>query len=214
MANYAFTTSHKKKGTTLILCIFGGWFGLHQYYVGKIKKGLLYTFTIGLFSIGWIIDIFKILFGAFHDNAGRPLVGAILPKTERTEQNQVILPYSPEPEYIEPSPRDYDSMDRHQSDKNNERIMGLLKKSKMHIENISIKRLESKCQEWKIDTLFISTSRNCSICSEYNRKIYSLFGWNKKYPRLPEFLLEKKCPECSCCIRASMYFPGITTPPK
>lgn len=43
---------------TIFLCtIFGGWFGLHRYMRRQIGMGLLYTFTIGLFCIGWIVDI-------------------------------------------------------------------------------------------------------------------------------------------------------------
>lgn len=73
MAHYTTITSDKNKDTALLLCIFGGLFGLHQFYVGKIGKGLLYLFTFGLFMIGWIIDIFSILSGSFKDNAGAPL---------------------------------------------------------------------------------------------------------------------------------------------
>lgn len=43
---------------TILLCtIFGGWFGLHKYMRKQIGTGILYTFTIGLFCFGWIIDI-------------------------------------------------------------------------------------------------------------------------------------------------------------
>ena len=73
MAHYQTMTSDKNKDTALLLCIFGGWFGLHQYYVGNIGKGLIYTFTFGLFMIGWILDIFRILLGSFRDNTGAPL---------------------------------------------------------------------------------------------------------------------------------------------
>ena len=73
MANYVTNTSDKKRMTALLLCIFFGWFGAHRYYVGKIGTGILYTFTAGLFGIGWIIDIFKILLGTFRDNVGAPL---------------------------------------------------------------------------------------------------------------------------------------------
>ena len=51
----------KDKNKTLILCIFGGIIGLHHFYNKKIGKGLLYLFTCGLFYIGWIIDIIKII---------------------------------------------------------------------------------------------------------------------------------------------------------
>ncbi len=72
-SKYTTMSSDKSKKTALLMCIFGGWFGLHQYYVGNIKKGLLYTFTFGVFCIGWIIDIIKILLGSFRDNVGAPL---------------------------------------------------------------------------------------------------------------------------------------------
>ena len=73
MAHYQTMTSDKNKDTALLLCIFGGLFGLHQFYVGKIGKGLLYLVTGGFFGIGWILDIFSILLGSFRDNTGAPL---------------------------------------------------------------------------------------------------------------------------------------------
>lgn len=63
-------TSERSKGTALLLCIFLGYIGIHQFYVGKAGMGLLYFFTGGLFGIGWIIDIFKIASGTFTDNYG------------------------------------------------------------------------------------------------------------------------------------------------
>ena len=73
MANYVTGTSDKKKSVALLLCIFGGIFGLHYFYVGRFGKGFLYFFTVGLFMFGWIKDIFVILFGNFRDNVGAPL---------------------------------------------------------------------------------------------------------------------------------------------
>jgi restriction system protein len=73
MAHYQTITSDKNKDTALLLCIFGGWLGLHQFYVGKIGKGLLYMITCGFFFIGWGLDIIKILLGTFRDNTGAPL---------------------------------------------------------------------------------------------------------------------------------------------
>lgn len=73
------------------------------------------------------------------------------------------------------------------------------------IENPSIQRLIPKCKEWKTDTLYISTSRNCPLCKQYNCKVFSLYGWNKKYKKLPDFLLQRKCPECGCSIGATLY---------
>lgn len=73
MANYTTQTSDKSKTTALLLCIFLGMFGVHQFYVGKIGKGILYLFTGGIFCIGWIVDIIKIANGSFTDNVGAPL---------------------------------------------------------------------------------------------------------------------------------------------
>lgn len=51
MSNYTTITSDKSKKKALQLCALGGWFGLHQYYVGRIGKGLLYTCTFGIIRI-------------------------------------------------------------------------------------------------------------------------------------------------------------------
>lgn len=93
--------SNKKKSTTLVLCILGGWIGVHQYYVGKIFKGLIYTFTMGLFFIGWIVDIFKILTNNFYDSKRLLLKNDIcitntLPtasSNENTSENKKVISY-------------------------------------------------------------------------------------------------------------------------
>lgn len=74
MATFVTPTSTKKKKTALLLCVFGGFFGLHQYYVGNIGKGFIYTLTVGIFFIGWARDIFKILRGKFADSRGMYLL--------------------------------------------------------------------------------------------------------------------------------------------
>lgn len=73
MPNYVTPTSDKSKTVALLLCIFLGPLGIHRFYVGKIGTGLLYLFTMGLFGIGWIVDIVRILLGTFTDNVGTPL---------------------------------------------------------------------------------------------------------------------------------------------
>lgn len=52
----------RNKWVALFLCLFLGWFGVHKYYEGKVGMGLLYTFTFGLFCIGWFVDILVLLF--------------------------------------------------------------------------------------------------------------------------------------------------------
>ena len=65
--------SKKNKMVALLLCIFLGVLGVHRFYVGKIGTGLLYLFTVGLFGIGWIIDIILIAVGSFKDQFDLPL---------------------------------------------------------------------------------------------------------------------------------------------
>lgn len=49
----------KNKWVSFFLCLFTI-FG-HKFYEGKIGMGILYIFTIGLFGIGWFIDLIRIL---------------------------------------------------------------------------------------------------------------------------------------------------------
>ncbi|MCI8482408.1 MAG: TM2 domain-containing protein [Clostridia bacterium] len=74
MAHYQTITSDKNKDTALLLCIFGGFLGLHYFYVGRMSKGLLLLFTCGIVGIfTWIPDILTISMGNFRDNVGAPL---------------------------------------------------------------------------------------------------------------------------------------------
>lgn len=71
--NYTVVTSDKKKKTALLLCAFGGFLGLHYFYVGRLIKGLLYFCTLGFCGIGWLLDIINVALGNFRDNAKAPL---------------------------------------------------------------------------------------------------------------------------------------------
>ena len=65
--------SRKSKTTALLLCLFLGGVGAHKFYVGKAGAGLLYLFTLGLFGIGWLVDLILIATGSFRDEFDRPL---------------------------------------------------------------------------------------------------------------------------------------------
>jgi TM2 domain-containing membrane protein YozV len=47
----------------LLLTIFLGWSGIQWFMVGRIGKGLLYLFTVGLCCVGWFIDIINQVIG-------------------------------------------------------------------------------------------------------------------------------------------------------
>lgn len=51
------------KESKILITIFGGWFGLHYYLDKNYKKGILYTLTMGIFYVGWIIDIINVVKG-------------------------------------------------------------------------------------------------------------------------------------------------------
>ena len=74
MSQFVTPTSHKSRCTALILCLIGGLFGLHRFYVGKWGTGFLYLITFGFFFIGAIIDFIHILRGTFKDKNGMPLI--------------------------------------------------------------------------------------------------------------------------------------------
>lgn len=48
----------KQLNIAYILLIFFGVLGIHRFYLGRIGTGILYLFTLGLFGIGVIVDVF------------------------------------------------------------------------------------------------------------------------------------------------------------
>jgi len=50
----------KSIGVAYILLIFLGFLGIHQFYLGKIGRGILYLLTAGLFFVGVIVDLFTL----------------------------------------------------------------------------------------------------------------------------------------------------------
>lgn len=72
--DYSSPASHsqspKSKTVALLLCIFLGILGIHRFYVGKIGSGIIWFLTLGVFGIGWIVDIITIILGKFSDVNG------------------------------------------------------------------------------------------------------------------------------------------------
>ena len=69
-----FPAQGKSWVVTLLLAFFGGAFGLHRFYVGKIATGILMLVTFGGLGFWVIIDLIRIVLGGFDDAEGRPLV--------------------------------------------------------------------------------------------------------------------------------------------
>jgi len=66
----------KSKGVAYLLWFFLGFFSAHRFYLGKIGSGLLYFFTLQLFGIGWVIDLFRLggmvdIYNALHFGGGK-----------------------------------------------------------------------------------------------------------------------------------------------
>ena len=57
----------------LLLCLFLGGIGAHRFYAGKVGSGILYILTVGIFGIGVLVDLIKIITGKFTDKEGNPI---------------------------------------------------------------------------------------------------------------------------------------------
>lgn len=62
--------SDKDRLVATLLTLVGS-LGIHRFYVGKIKTGVLYLLTGGLLGIGVLIDFIMIVCGSFTDKEGK-----------------------------------------------------------------------------------------------------------------------------------------------
>jgi len=66
--------SSKSALVTLLLLFFLGFLGIHRFYLGKTKTGILYLFTLGIFGIGVLIDLIRLIIGNLSDKNGEPVI--------------------------------------------------------------------------------------------------------------------------------------------
>lgn len=50
----------KRQVISFVLCLLFGTLGVHKFYQKKTALGILYVFTIGLFGIGWLVDLIRL----------------------------------------------------------------------------------------------------------------------------------------------------------
>ena len=61
---------------TLLLAWFAGVLGIHNFYVGRTVRGVVYIFTLGFLGIGVFVDLILIVMKKFRDRQGRLVVNS------------------------------------------------------------------------------------------------------------------------------------------
>lgn len=59
--------SPRSRTVALVLCVLLGYFGAHRFYAGRYGLGVLYLLTVGIFGIGWLVDIVLVALGKMRD---------------------------------------------------------------------------------------------------------------------------------------------------
>jgi len=65
--------SRRSRSVALGLCIVGGIFGLHRFYVEKPKSAIAMILTLGGCGVWWLYDLVLIAAGEFRDLEELPL---------------------------------------------------------------------------------------------------------------------------------------------
>lgn len=67
----AYPRPDKSLGVSYVLWLFLGLLGVHHFYLGKWQRGLWYLFTCGLFTVGFMVDVFTLPWQVKRVNAER-----------------------------------------------------------------------------------------------------------------------------------------------
>lgn len=60
--------------TTLLLCLFLGYLGVHRFYTGHTGIGVVQLLTLGGCGIWTLVDFIMIIANSYKDAQGNPLV--------------------------------------------------------------------------------------------------------------------------------------------
>jgi TM2 domain-containing membrane protein YozV len=74
MQNIIANQKRKDWLTTLLLCLFLGFLGIHRFYTGNRRVGTIQLLTTGGFGIWILIDLVAIITGSYRDGEGKPLI--------------------------------------------------------------------------------------------------------------------------------------------
>lgn len=58
---------------TVVICAFLGMFGIHRFYTGYTKIGIIQLLTLGGGFVWWIIDLLAMCFNKYKDRYGNEL---------------------------------------------------------------------------------------------------------------------------------------------
>ena len=66
--------SDKSKTLTMVLCLFLGMIGMHNFYVGRKTRGIVFIVTGGFFVVGVLWDLLCIYLNRFKDANGNIVI--------------------------------------------------------------------------------------------------------------------------------------------
>jgi TM2 domain-containing membrane protein YozV len=65
--------SARSRGVGLALGVFGGFLGLHRFYVGRTHSAVIMALTLGGMGVWWFYDMVLLVSGEFRDADELPL---------------------------------------------------------------------------------------------------------------------------------------------